>query len=286
MTRIGTVEDTDSVCIARAVISHGASSGDPVTCKCTLNNVDHQCDLPKDGSKGSKLFINAIKNGGAPNSKRLKPEDVKTEEIESSGKSPAESKPTDENQDDVKPSGKGKDDKKSSKDKKKRKKIRVETVDSEDDDSSEEESSDDDSSSVRSVKSDGSESTASKDTRPVREICKETMKQLATQRTSYKKKVQKKVKKDWKRAGIKKLSEDQLVKGFTNTINSSRTEPMWQVVMDMVFLWCKKHKKLISNETVSKLKKKVSGIEQFEKQPIKIFTKEAGWLRKEPDFWI
>ena len=48
--------------------------------------------------------------------------------------------------------------------------------------------------------------------------------------------------------------------------------------MDVVFLWCKKHKKLISNKTVSKLKKKVSGIGHFEKQPIKIFTKEAGWL--------
>ena len=53
MTRIGTVEDTDSVCIARAVISHGASSGDPVTCKCTLDNVDYQYDLPKDESNGS-----------------------------------------------------------------------------------------------------------------------------------------------------------------------------------------------------------------------------------------
>ena len=110
------------------------------------------------------------------------------------------------------------------------------------------------------------------------------MKQLASQRATYKKKAQKKVKKDWKRSGIKKLSEDQLVEGFTNTINWSRAEPMWQVVMDMVFLWCKKHKKLISNKTVSKLKKKVSGIGHFEKQPIKIFTKEAGWLRKEPDF--
>ena len=54
--------------------------------------------------------------------------------------------------------------------------------------------------------------------------------------------------------------------------------------MDMVFLWCRKNKKLISHETVTKFKKKVSGIEQFEKQPVKIFTKEAGWLRKEPDF--
>ena len=37
-------------------------------------------------------------------------------------------------------------------------------------------------------------------------------------------------------------------------------------------------------KTVTKFKKKVSGVEQFEKQQVKIFTKEAGWLRKEPDF--
>ena len=198
-----------------------------------------------------------------------------------SGKSPVEPKPIDKDQDDVKPSGKGKDDKKPSKDKKKkkRKKIRVETVDSEDDDSSDDESGDDDdSSSVESVKSSGSESMASKDNRSAKEIYKETMKQLASQRATCKKKAQKKVEEDWKRSGIKKLSEDQLVEGFTNTINSSRAEPMWQVVMDVVFLWCKKHKKLISHKTVSKLKGKVAGIEQFDQQPIKVFTKGAGWL--------
>ena len=59
---------------------------------------------------------------------------------------------------------------------------------------------------------------------------------------------------------------------------------MWQVVMDLIFKWCKKNKKLISHRTVAKLKKKVSGVDQFDLQPIKIFTKEAGWLRKEPDY--
>ena len=59
---------------------------------------------------------------------------------------------------------------------------------------------------------------------------------------------------------------------------------MWQVMMDIVFLWCEKNKKLISHRTVTKLKRKVAGIEQFDQQPIKVFTKEAGWLRKEPDF--
>ena len=39
-----------------------------------------------------------------------------------------------------------------------------------------------------------------------------------------------------------------------------------------------------SHKTVSKLKEKVAGIEQFDQQPIKVFTKEAGWLRKEPEF--
>ena len=61
---------------------------------------------------------------------------------------------------------------------------------------------------------------------------------------------------------------------------------MWQVVMDLIFKWCKKNKKLISHRTVAKLKKKVSGVDQFDLQPIKIFTKEAGWPRKEPDFQI
>ena len=110
------------------------------------------------------------------------------------------------------------------------------------------------------------------------------MARLSAQHATYKKKVQKKVKKDWKVAGFKKLSEDQLVDGFHSTITSGRTAPMWQVMMDIVFLWCKKNKKLISHKTVSRLKEKVAGVEQFDNQPIKIFTKEAGWLRKEPDF--
>ena len=107
---------------------------------------------------------------------------------------------------------------------------------------------------------------------------------IATQRATCKKKVQSKVRKDWKRAGFKKLSEDQLVEGFTSAVNSGRAVPMWQVMMDIVFLWCKKNKKLISHRTVSKLKEKVAGVEQFGQQPIKVFTKEAGWLRKEPEF--
>ena len=56
--------------------------------------------------------------------------------------------------------------------------------------------------------------------------------------------------------------------------------------MDVVFLWCKKNKKLISHKTVLKLEEKVAGIDQFDNQPIKVFTKEAGWLRKEPKFQI
>ena len=70
----------------------------------------------------------------------------------------------------------------------------------------------------------------------------------------------------------------------SGAITSGRTVPMWQVMMDIVFLWCEKNKKLISHRTVTKLKRKVAGIEQFDQQPIKVFTKEAGWLRKEPDF--
>ena len=69
-----------------------------------------------------------------------------------------------------------------------------------------------------------------------------------------------------------------------SAITSGRAVPMWQVMMDIVFLWCEKNKKLISHRTVTKLKRKVAGIEQFDQQPIKVFTKEAGWLRKEPDF--
>ena len=200
-----------------------------MTCKHTLNNVDHQCDLPKDGPKGSKLFINAIKNGGTPSSKRLKPEDVKQEEIKSPGKSPVETKPIDKDQNDVKPSGKGKDDKKSSKDKKKRKKIRVDTVDSDEDSSEDDASSSDES--VKSVKSNKSVSTASKDKRSETEIYKETMTQLAAQRTNYKSKVQDKVKKDWKRAGIKKLMFQSfwticiVFVGFSLSINGSDHGP-------------------------------------------------------------
>ena len=70
------------------------------------------------------------------------------------------------------------------------------------------------------------------------------------------------------------------------TINSGRTEPMWQVVVDLTFLWCEQHKKLISHKTVTALKKKTAGVEQFDKFPTKVFTKEAGWLRKEPEFWV
>ena len=128
------------------------------------------------------------------------------------------------------------------------------------------------------------DTTASKDKRSAKEIHKETMAQLSSQRANYKKKAQNKVKKDWKRAGFKKLSEDQLVEGFTSAVNSSRTVPMWQVMMDVVFLWCKRNKKLISHKTVLKLKEKVAGVDQFDNQPIKVFTKEAGWLRKEPKF--
>ena len=104
----------------------------------------------------------------------------------------------------------------------------VETVDSDSDD---EDSSDDDDESYsnESVESSGSDTTASKDKRSAKEIYKETMAQLASQRATCKKKVKSKVKKDWKRAGFKKLSEDQLVEGFTSTVNSGRAVPMWQV---------------------------------------------------------
>ena len=47
--------------------------------------------------------------------------------------------------------------------------------------------------------------------------------------------------------------------------------------MDLTFLWCKQHKKLISHETATELKKKTAGVEQFDKWPTKVFTKEAGW---------
>ena len=110
------------------------------------------------------------------------------------------------------------------------------------------------------------------------------MKQLAKQRAKHRPKVQSKVEKDWNDGGFKDLSEEQLVKGFRTAIKSGRTEPMWQVVMDLTFLWCKQHKKLISHETVAKLKKKTAGVEQFGKWPIEVFTKEAGWLRKEREF--
>ena len=113
-------------------------------------------------------------------------------------------------------------DKKDKKDKKKKKKkkIVVETVDedSDDEDSSD---GDDESYSNESVESSGSDTTASKDKRSTKEIYKETMAQLSSQRANHKKKAQNKVKKDWKRAGFKKLSEDQLVEGFTSAVNSA-----------------------------------------------------------------
>ena len=87
------------------------------------------------------------------------------------------------------------------------------------------------------------------------------MKQLAKQRATCSKKAQDKVAKDWSDNGFKDLSESQLVKsGFKPTIKGSGTEPMWQVVMDLTFLWCKEHKNLISHETVSAIKKKARGI--------------------------
>ena len=59
---------------------------------------------------------------------------------------------------------------------------------------------------------------------------------------------------------------------------------MWQVAMDLAFLWCKQHKKLISHETVAAaMKKKTRGVKAFNKHNIKVFTKDAGWLRKEPE---
>ena len=79
---------------------------------------------------------------------------------------------------------------------------------------------------------------ASKDSRPAKDICKETMKQLAKQRTKHRPKVQTKVEKDWNEAGFEDLSEEQLVKGFRTAIKSGRTEPMWQVVVELTFLWC------------------------------------------------
>ena len=141
MARVGTVDEkTQSACMARAVILHGTSSDDPVTYKYALNNSSHQCDLPKDESNGSKLFINAIKHGGTPSGKWSESGDDEKGDTKPSGKNSGDTKPADKDQDDSKPLEKINDDKDPSKDKKdkkekkkkkkKDKKIVVKTVDS------------------------------------------------------------------------------------------------------------------------------------------------------------
>ena len=104
------------------------------------------------------------------------------------------------------------------------------TVDEDSDDEDSSDDDDDESYSNGSVESSGSDTTASEDKRSAKEICEETMGQLSAQRATCKKKAQKKVKKDWKVGGFRKLSEDQLVEGFHSTITSGRAVPMWQVM--------------------------------------------------------
>ena len=58
------------------------------------------------------------------------------------------------------------------------------------------------------------------------------------------------------------------------------------VVIDLTFLWCEQHKKLISRETVTATKKKTRGVKGFDKHDIKVFTNDSGWLRNEPEHWI
>ena len=122
MARVGTVDEkTQSAYMARTFILHGTSSDDPVTYRHALNNSSHQHDLPKDESNGSKLFINAIKHGGAPSGKRSKSGDDKKDDTKPSGENSGDTKPAVKDQDDSKPSEKIDDDKDPSKDKKIRK---------------------------------------------------------------------------------------------------------------------------------------------------------------------
>ena len=57
----------------------------PTRVKYTLNNGSHQHNLPTDDSEGSREFVKAIKNGGAPNGKRPPPGEEKDSEEKNSG---------------------------------------------------------------------------------------------------------------------------------------------------------------------------------------------------------